>query len=80
MTALSRPRYGRRFGVRHLEAHWLADDLLERLEVAGRCPDLQFGIAAAMELNDDVFTSIVDFQTRDRLRVAAVQALRDAED
>jgi len=80
VTTSSRPRDSRRFGVRNLEAHRLADDLLERLEVSGGCPDLQFSIAAAMELDDDVFTSIVDFQPRNRLRVAAVEALRNAED
>ena len=80
MTTLSLPRYGRRFALHNFEAHWLAEDLLECLEVPGRCPDLEFSIAAAMQLDDDVFTSIMDFQARNRLRVAAVETLRDAED
>ena len=80
VTPLSRPRYSRWFGLRHLEADRLADDLLERLEVPGRRPDLEFSVTPAVELNDDVFTPVVDFQTRDRLRVAAVQTLGDAED
>ena len=80
MTISSLPRDSRRIGVRNLETHRLADDLLERLEMPGRCPDLQFRIAAAMELDDDVFTPIVDFQARNWLRVAAVEALRHAQD
>jgi hypothetical protein len=79
-TTLSLRRYTRRFGLRNLEAHRLADNLLERLEVPSRCPHLQLRIVPAMEPDDDVFTSIVDFQTRNWLRVAAVETLRDAED
>ena len=63
VTALSLPRYRRRFGMRDLEAHRLADHLLERLEVAGRRPDLQLGVPRTMELNDDVFAAVVDFET-----------------
>ena len=66
--------------MRHLEADRLANDLLECLEVSGRRPDLELRVAPAMELNDDVFTPVVNFQTRDRLRMAAVETLRDAED
>ena len=62
VTALSRLRYRRRFGMRDLEANWFADHLLERLEVSGRRPDLQLGISCTMELNDDVFAAIVDFK------------------
>ena len=80
MTTLSLPRYSRRFGVRNLEAHRFADELLERLEVSGRCPDLELSIAAAIELDDDVLTSIVHLQARNRLRVAPVQTFRNAED
>ena len=48
--------------MRDLEAHRLADHLLERLEVSGRCPDLQLGVPRTMELNDDVFAAVVDFK------------------
>ena len=48
--------------MRDLEAHRLADHLLERLEVAGRRPDLQLGVPRAVELNDDVFAAVVDFE------------------
>ena len=63
----------------HLEPHRLADDLFKRLEVSGRCPDLQLGVAATMELNDDVFAAIVDFKAGNRLSMAPVQTLRDTE-
>ena len=49
--------------MRDLEAHRLANHLLERLEVSGRCPDLQLGVPRAVELNDDVFAAVVDFET-----------------
>ena len=62
VTLLSLPRYRRRFGMRDLEAHRLANDLLERLEVSGRCPDLQLGVPRAVELNDDGFAAVVDFE------------------
>jgi hypothetical protein len=80
VTALSLRRYSRRFSVRHLEPHRLADNLLKRLEVPSRCPNLQLSVATAMKLDDDVFTSIVDFQARNRLGMATVQTLRYAED
>jgi hypothetical protein len=66
--------------VRDLQPHRLADDLLEGLEVSSCCPHLQFGVAAAMELNDDVFATVVDFEARDRLRMAAVETLRHPKD
>jgi hypothetical protein len=62
VTLLSFPRYRRRFGVRNLEAHRLANHLLERLEVSGRRPDLQLGVPRTMKLDDDVFAAIVDFK------------------
>ena len=80
VTALSLPRCRERFRVCHLQPYRLADDLLKRLEVPNRCPDLQLGLTVAMQLNDDVFATVVYFEARDRLRVAAVQAFRDAED
>jgi len=48
--------------MRDLEAHRLANHLLERLEVSGRCPDLQLGVPRAVELNDDVFATVVNFE------------------
>jgi hypothetical protein len=66
--------------VRHLQLHRLADDLRKRLKVSGCRPHFQLGVAAAMELNDDGFAMIVDFEARNRLRVAAVETLRHAED
>ena len=62
------------------EPNRLADDLRERLEVSGCRPHLQLGIAATMELNHDVFSSVVDFEAGNRLGVAAVQTLRHPED
>jgi len=62
VTALSFLRYNRGFRVRHLEPHRLADDLLKRLEVPGRCPDFQLSVAGAVELNDDVLPAIVHFE------------------
>jgi len=62
VTPLSLPRYRRRFGMRDLEAHRLANHLLERLEVSGRCPDLELGVPGAVELNDDVFAAVMDFK------------------
>jgi len=81
VATLSLPRYsGRWCSLRNLEAYGLADDLLKRFEVSRRCPDLQLSVAAAMELNDDVVASVVDFKARDRLGMTAVEALRHAED
>jgi len=62
VTALSLPRYRRRFGMRDLEANRLADYLLERLEVSGRRPDFQLGVPRTMKLDDDVFAAVVDFK------------------
>ena len=64
----------------HLQPHGLADDLLKRFEVSGCCPHLQLGIAVAMELNDHVFAAVVYLEPGNRLRVAAVETFRDAED
>ena len=79
-ATLSLPRYNCGFGVRHLEPHRLADDLLKRLEVSGCRPDFQLRIATAVQLNDDVSAAVVDFEARNRLCVAAVQTFRNAED
>ena len=48
--------------MRDFEAHWLANHLLERLEVSGGCPDLQLGVPRAVELNDQVFAAVVNFK------------------
>jgi hypothetical protein len=48
--------------MRHLQPHRLADDLLKRLEVSSRRPDLELGVAPAVELDDDVFAAIVNFK------------------
>ena len=77
---LSLWRYSLRFTLRNLEAHGLADDLLERLEMSGRSPDFQFCIAAAVELNHHVLPPIVEFEARNRLGMAAVKTLSDAKD
>jgi hypothetical protein len=61
-TPLSLPRRSHRFRVRDLQPHRLADDLLKRLEMSGCCPHLQLGVAAAMELNDDVFATVMNFE------------------
>ena len=79
-ATLSRRRYNRGLRGCHLEPHRLTDDLFKRLEVSGCCPDLQLGVAATMELNDDIFAAIVDFKAGNRLSMAAVQTLRDAKD
>ena len=65
--------------MRHLQPHRLADDPLKRLEVSSRRPDLKLGVAPAVELDDDVFASIVDFKPRNGLTVAAVETFGDAE-
>jgi hypothetical protein len=75
-TALPPSRRSHGFRVRHLQPHRLADDLRKGLEVSGCRPHFQLGIAAAMQLNEDVFATVVDFEARNRLRVAAVQTLR----
>ena len=79
VTRLSFPRYRRGFSERNLEAHRLAHSLLKRLEVASRCPDLELCVAATVELNDDVFASVVDFEPGNRLGMAAVETFRHAE-
>ena len=46
----------------HLQSHGLTSHLLEWLEVSRCRPNLQLGVAAAMELNDDSLAAIVDFE------------------
>jgi hypothetical protein len=78
VTWLSRPRGG--LGLRDLQPHRLADDLLKRFEVSRCRPNLQLRVAAAVELNDDVFTAVVDFEPGDRLRMAAIETLCYSQD
>ncbi len=51
-----------RFRVRYFKPDRLVDDLLKWLEVSGCCPYLKFGVAAAMQLNDDVVATVVNFE------------------
>jgi hypothetical protein len=60
---LSQRRHRHRFSVRYLQPHRLVDYLFEWLEVSGGGPHLQFGVAAAVQLDDDVFATVVNFET-----------------
>ena len=62
LTTSSLPRGSGALGRGHLQPHGLTDDLRKRLQVSGGGPYLKLGIAAAMELNDDVFAAVVNFK------------------
>jgi len=57
------------------DAQWLADETFEFRSVTCRCPELQLRVAVRAELQQSVVAAVVQFETRDRLRVAAVEAL-----
>jgi len=46
----------------HFQPDRLANDLLKWFKMPGRRPDLQLGVTAAVELNDDVFATIVHLE------------------
>jgi len=64
----------------HFEADRLADELLEGLEVPGRRPEFELGVARRMQADDDVLAAVADFEAGNRLRMAAVETFRDTQD
>jgi hypothetical protein len=58
------------------DAQRFADETFEFRGVTRRCPELQLRVAIRAQLQQSVVATIVQFETRDRLRVAAVEALR----
>src|SRR6186713_1473384 len=63
----------------HLQVHWFANQLLERLEVAMRRPEFELRIGRGVQLYQQVGAAIVDFKAGHHLRVTAVQAFRNPE-
>ena len=57
----------------------LAEQARQRSGVTGGGPQLELRVAARAHLEQRVFASIVQFESRDDLGVAAVEALRQAE-
>src|SRR5262249_53157345 len=63
-----------------LDSHWFAREALERRRVAHGGPELQLGVARGAQLQQVVVAAIVELEPRDRLRVAAVEALGEPQD
>src|SRR3954469_17504989 len=59
----------------HFDAQRLADETFEFRGVTRRCPELQLRVAIRAQLQQSVVAAIVQLEARDRLRVAAVEAL-----
>ena len=73
-------RCGRRLGIRDLEPDGFLHQPRKRLEMTGRRPEFQLGIPSAVKLNHHLRRLVMDFESRNRLSVAAVQAFRDPKD
>jgi len=71
---------GRRLGTCELELDGLFHQPRKRLEMAGGRPEFQLGIPSAVKLNHHLRGFFMDFESRNRLSVAAVQAFRDPKD
>jgi hypothetical protein len=65
--------------IAHFYADRLSDDALEWRAVPARGPELQLGVARRPDLEQAIFTSIVQLDSGDRLRVTAVEALSETE-
>jgi len=63
----------------HFDAQRLSEQALERLRVAAGGPELELGIAAGANLQQAVLAAIVKIDARHRLRMAAVEALGQAQ-
>src|SRR5688572_24315778 len=75
-----RSGHGRRLDDCGFEPDWLAEQLLERLEVTIGRPDLELSIAAGVHLKQHVLTAVAKLESGDRLGMAAVQTLCDPQD
>src|SRR5215471_18900425 len=63
----------------HLDAKRLAGQTLERRRVTGRGPQLQLGVACGAHLQEIVVASVVELEAGNRLRVAAIETFREAQ-
>jgi hypothetical protein len=57
-----------------------AEESLERRSMAGRGPELELGVPGCTNLQQRVRATVVKLDTRNRLGVAAVEALCQSED
>jgi hypothetical protein len=63
----------------HFNAQRLPEQALERLRVAAGGPELELGVAGRANLQQAILAAIVKIDARHRLRMAAVEALRQAQ-
>src|SRR6266542_2087113 len=77
LTALVR-RPG--LGAADFEPQWLACHPFERRGVPARGPELQLRVTRCPQLEQIVLTAIVQVESSDRLRMAAIETLRQAQD
>ncbi len=57
-----------------------ADESLERRGMAGRSPELQFGVSRRPHLQQRVRATVVKLEAGNRLRMAAIEAFRQSKD
>jgi hypothetical protein len=63
-----------------LHPQGLADRAHERRSLPVGCPQLQLGVAGGSDLEQHVFAAVVKLDPGDRLRMAAIEVLGQAQD